>query len=47
MNMGRKKLSIAERQERLNRRIKILTEYILPIVASAITATLLSIVVLR
>lgn len=42
----RKKLSIAERQERLNKRIKVLG-YVVPIIVSAITASLLSIVVLN
>lgn len=42
----RKKLTIAERQERLNRRLKAL-EYIVPIIVSAITASLLSIAVLN
>nr|DAY65494.1 MAG TPA: core protein [Caudoviricetes sp.] len=42
----KKHLSIAERQERLNRRMKVV-EFILPIIVSAITAALLSIMVLR
>ena len=42
----KKHLSIAERLERLNRRMKVV-EFILPIIVSAITAALLSIMVLR
>ena len=42
----RRKLTIAERKERMNRRIKAL-EYIVPIIISAVTASLLSIAVLN
>lgn len=42
----RKKLSIAERQERLNKRLKVL-EYVVPIIVSAVTASVLSIAILN
>lgn len=42
----RKRLTIAERQKRLNR-ICMVAEYIAPIIVSAVTATALSIMVTR
>ena len=42
----RKKLSIAERQKRLDRICKI-AEYVVPVVVSAVTASSLSIVLIK
>ncbi len=42
----RKRLSIAERQEKLNRKMK-MVKCVLPLIVSAITATLISIMALR
>lgn len=44
--MGRKRLSIAERQKRWDRICKV-AEYVVPIVVSAITATIISLVAVR
>lgn len=41
-----KKLSIAERQKRLNRICKI-AEYVVPLVVSAVAATVINLMVLR
>lgn len=41
--MRRKKLSIAERQKRLNRICKI-AEYVVPIVVSAVAATIFTVI---